>query len=177
MHGVEDSRSKGRSTASRAERRTAARTRRNRLVLGVAVLCSVGVVAAWFPASALLHQRAQLAAASAELNRLDRQNAALRHQEKELRTPATIARVAEQQYDVVPTGVQAYQVLPPSGTTGGSGALAPTTTATAAGTGTGTGGSGSALAGSRDGGVHTDEAPGSSGSFFGRVLETLEFWR
>jgi cell division protein FtsB len=150
--------------ASRPERRRAARTRRNRLVLTVAVLASAAIVGAWFPASTLLHQRQQLAAAATQLSRLDQQNAALRHQEKQLRTPATIGRMAQQQYDLVAPGDQAYQVLPPSGTGSSDGTLAPERTSAERTRRSGTAGEPSSGA-------------GTTGSFFGRVLHTLEFWR
>lgn len=152
---------------SRPGRRRAARTRRNRLVVVIAVLASAGIVAAWFPASTLLHQREQLAAAATQLNRLDQQNAAVRHQEKQLRTPSEIGRIAQQQYDLVPPGDEAYQVLPPSGTGSSSGPLAPDATTT-------TGGSDSSVGSGRHDGTSGSD---TAASFFGRVLQTLEFWR
>lgn len=159
---------------SRVERRRAAKVRRNRVVLAVATVASVGILAAWFPASSLLHQRAQLDAASSQLGRLDRQNAALRHQEKELRTPATLGRIAQQQYDLVAPGDQAYQVLPPSGSGASDGSLSPTSAgATGDGSGGPAGTSGHGGASSSGSGA----TPETSGSFFGRVLQTLEFWR
>jgi hypothetical protein len=138
-------------------------------VLAVAVIVSAGVVAAWFPASTLLHQRAQLAAASTELGQLNHENAALRHQEKQLRTPATLGRIAQQQYDLVPPGDQAYQVLPPSGSGSSDGILSPTQTAT--------GGSSARTQGRVGAGSGSTSSLGTSGSFFGRLLQTLEFWR
>jgi cell division protein FtsB len=152
--------------ASRAERQRAARTRRNRLVLAVAVVASAAIVGAWFPVSALLHQREQLTAAAAQLHRLDGQNAALRHQEKQLRTPTTLGRIAQEQYDLVPPGDQAYQVLPPSGSGSSDGALAPTGARA-----TGESGPGSSRASS------SGSAGATAGGFFRRVLQTLEFWR
>jgi cell division protein FtsB len=159
---------------SRTERRRAARVRRNRVVLVVATLSSAGILAAWFPASALLHQRAQLGAASAQLGRLNRENAALRHREHQLRTPATLGRIAQQQYDLVPPGDQAYQVLPPSGSGTSGGSLAATATGTSAsGAGTSTPGRHD-VTGAGTSGAGTS---GASGGFFARILRTLEFWR
>lgn len=149
--------------ASRAERRRAARVRRNRIVLALAAAVSVGILAAWFPTSSLLHQRAQLAAASIQLGQLRRENAALRHQEEQLRTPTTLGRIAQEQYDLVPPGDQAYQVLPASGSGGLDGALGPASTAGAAQHPRGSPGS--------------SEPAGSSGGLLGRMLQTLEFWR
>lgn len=142
-------------------------------MLAVATASSVAILAAWFPASDLLHQRAQLASSSAQLGRLDHENAALRHREEQLRTPSNLGRIAQQQYGLVPPGEQAYQVLPPSGS-GSSGTLGG---ASGAGGGAtlGSGGPGAAGGGGASG---ASGAPGGTrGSFLGRVLETLEFWR
>ncbi len=150
--------------------------RRNRLSLALAVLVSAAIVGAWFPLSALLHQREQLAAASAQLSRLDGENAALGRHERQLRTLSALGRIAQDQLGLVPPGDQAYQVLPPSGTTGSDGTLAQTGPAGS--------GRGSARTQSRAGG-----SPGASrssgpthvvtttGGFFTRILRTLEFWR
>lgn len=145
------------------------------MVLVVATVCSAAILAAWFPASNLLHQRSQLAAASTQLNRLDRQNAALRHREKQLRTPTTLGRIAQQQYDLVPPGEQAYQVLPPSGSGNADGSFASTPTRAGGSGGAGTGSHGTA--GRAVGGPGSGSSAGTSGSFLGRVLRTLEFWR
>ncbi|MDA8313442.1 MAG: hypothetical protein M0Z46_23060 [Actinomycetota bacterium] len=146
--------------------------RRNRLVLALAIVVSAVVVAAWFPASALLHQRAALDAASAQLSRLDRENAALQHRERQLRTMSTIGRIAEEQYGLVPLGDQAYQVLPPSGSRGAEGTLTPTESSV---TSVKSRGASGALAPRASEG--SKGTPGTSGGFFERVLRTLEFWR
>lgn len=164
---------------SRADRRRAARIRRNRVVLVIATGASAGILAAWFPVSSLLHQHSELAAASSQLNRLDQQNASLRRREKEMRTPANLGRIAQQQYDLVPPGEEAYQVLPPSRTAGTSGA--PSTSGTlgvgsSAGTGTRTGAA-SRAAERPSPSSAAGASGGSSGNFFVRVLRTLEFWR
>lgn len=140
------------------------------MVLAVATLSSAGILAAWFPASDLLHQHAQLDAASAQLGRLNRENAALRHRERQLRTPATLGRIARQQYDLVPPGDQAYQVLPPSGSGTSGGSLAATATGTS-------GGASRTSTSGRHDVPGTATSGGSSGGFFARILRTLEFWR
>ncbi len=151
--------------------------RRNRLALALSVLASAGIVSAWFPVSSLLHQREQLAAASAQLSRLDGENAALGRHERQLRTLSALGRIAQEQLDLVPPGDQAYQVLPPSGTSSSDGTLAPTGPA-------GSGGRGSSRASGRAGGTSgASPPPGSTraatttGGFFTRILRTLEFWR
>jgi cell division protein FtsB len=154
---------------TRAERRRQAQARRNRLILVVGAVTSGAVVAAWFPASDLLHQRQQLAAASSELQQLNAQNRSLHHQAKDLETPAAVGRIAQQQYDLVKPGEQAYQVLPPS-SSDGDGTLGAT----------GTGARTSATRSSASRGTHgaTGARSGTSPTgFLGRVVQTLEFWR
>jgi cell division protein FtsB len=160
---------------SRVERRRQAQARRNRLILVLGVMVSLAVVGAWFPASDLLHQRQQLAQTSSELHQLDGQNRALRHQAKELETPAAVGRIAQQQYDLVKPGEQAYQVLPPS-SADGDGTL---TTSAARSRTQATASGGSAGAGDVGGtGAAVDaRAPASSTSFLGRIVQSLEFWR
>jgi cell division protein FtsB len=149
---------------SRPERRRAARTRRNRIVLGSSVVLSAVIVVAWFPASELLHQRQELAAASTELGRIRAADRTLRDEAKDLSSPAAIAHVAEQQYGLVAPGEQAYQVLPPS-------------SGLASGTSGAEGSGASAASGNRANSGAARSGSGSSSSFFGRVLQTLEFWR
>ena len=163
-------------SVSRAERRRAARVRRNRIVLALAVAVSGGIVAAWFPTSSLLHQRTQLAAASIQLGQLQRENAALRHQEEQLRTPTTLGRIAQEQYDLVPPGDQAYQVLPASGSGGLDGTLGPASVPGAPRT---SGGVGGATTQHLRGSSGSREPAGTSGGggLIGRMLRTLEFWR
>jgi cell division protein FtsB len=96
--------------------------RRNRLLMAGAAVVSVVIVAAWFPASALYHQHQQLGASTAQLTELRQQDKALDQERKSLASPAEIARIARQQYDLVKPGQQAYEVLPPSD---GSGSNAP----------------------------------------------------
>ncbi|MGC8472531.1 MAG: FtsB family cell division protein [Acidimicrobiales bacterium] len=149
-----------------------ARVRRNRVVLALAVAVSVAILAAWFPTSSLLHQRAQLAAASVQLGQLQRQNAVLRHEEQQLRTPTTLGRIAQQQYDLVPPGDEAYQVLPASGSGGLDGTLGPASAPAAA-----HGSPNATTTASHARGSSGSGAPATSGGLLGRMLQTLEFWR
>lgn len=143
------------------------RRRRHRLLFLLAVAVSAGALVLWFPGSQLLRQRQQLASVNAQLSRLDQQNAALARRAKRLQTPAAVARIAQQQYDLVPQGEQAYQVLPKSGA-GGSRALATSGNASSASSPSTTPG----------GGVPVSTAgAGTPRTFLGRVLQTLEFWR
>ncbi len=84
------------------------------MVLG-SVVISAAVVAAWFPAEALLHQRASLAGAQAQLATLHEQDAALAQEARNLGDAGEIGRIARQEYQLVNPGQQAYEVLPPAG--------------------------------------------------------------
>jgi|GEM_PF-1977579 len=132
-------------------------------MVGAAVVLSSAVLVAWFPGAQLLHQRHQFDAAAAQLNELEHQNRVLGEKAKELKTPSDVARIAEQQYDLVPSGQQAYQVLPKSGS-GGSSLLATST-------------SGGRRSGREPGTARRSGVTTVPTSFLGRVLHTLEFWR
>ena len=94
----------------RAPRFTQAR--RARFLVAGALTVSVVVLVAWFPASALYHQRQQLIAATAQLGQLRSQDRALRAERVALASPAEVARIARQQYQLVDPGQQVYEVLP-----------------------------------------------------------------
>ncbi len=161
------------------------------MLVGATLVASV-VMGAWFPASDLLHQHQQLAAATTELRHLDQKNHALEKKAAQLETPAAIGRIAQQQYDLVAPGEQAYQVLPASGS--GNGTLTGSTSGTAAAgasasrsgrsgisdpgraPGTGHGSPTAPLSASTKATSATAAQP-TSRSFFSRILETLEFWR
>jgi cell division protein FtsB len=100
---------------TRAQRRRSRDTRRARFLLIGAVGLSAAILAAWFPASALYHQRSDLASATSQLNQLHQQDVALTQERKNLSSTAEIARIAREQYQLVSPGQQAYEVLPPSG--------------------------------------------------------------
>lgn len=155
------------------------------MLVGATLIAAIAL-GAWFPASALLHQHQQLTAAASELHNLDQKNHALEQKAAELKTPAALGRIAQQQYGLVPPGDQAYQVLPASGSGNaavtGPGATAGGATAggtTAGGTSSGTA---SRATGPAGGSGSTTTATGAAaqsgaGGFFSRVLRTLEFWR
>ena len=155
------------------------------MVAGAAVFAVV-VVAAWFPADALYHQHQQLSAGSSQLDQLRRQNDALRQESARLESPAEVARLARQQYQLVDPGQQVYEVLPPPSATGGAdagdpGQQAPVTPSGAselpAGSAVGSGTSGAAR---HDDGSEPHASPpatGGSPGVLGRILDTLEFWR
>lgn len=157
-------------------------------MLVAAVILAAVVVAAWFPASALLHQRQQLASATTHLAKVRHQDALLHQEVDALDTPAEIERIAQEQYELVLPGQQAFQVLPPTSTSAGAtyagdpGAATPATPSTPTGSTTPatktTGTPGKATAKGATKTTRTTAASsGSSPGFFGRVLRTLEFWR
>jgi cell division protein FtsB len=79
-----------------------------------ALVLSALLLAAWFPASALLRQHQALAATSAQLHQLRQEDQQLAHERQRLNSPAEIERLARQQYRLVSPGQQAYEVLPPN---------------------------------------------------------------
>ncbi len=87
-----------------------------------AVVVAVIVLAAWFPMTALLHQRSALASASSQLSSLRASDKALGKEQKALGSSAEIGRIARQQYQLVSPGQQVYEVLPPNDKVGASGA-------------------------------------------------------
>jgi hypothetical protein len=163
----------------------------------LAIGCSVLVVAAWFPASALLHQRQAISSTAAQLTQLRQQDQALHAEQQRLKDPAEVARLARQQYQLVSPGQRAYQVLPPNGSSnqttpfagdpGVQPAVDPSSTQELpAGSGTSSTTTTTAPAGSTAAGSTTvPTAAGTSGaahpstpqSFTQRILATLEFWR
>ena len=181
--------------------------RRNRLLMAGAAVVSVVIAAAWFPASALYHQHEQLGASTAQLTELRQQDKALDQERKSLASPAEIARIARQQYDLVKPGQQAYEVLPPSDGSGSnapdagdpglsapvtpsgeselpdgtshssSGAASTGTSGSADSSGGGSDGSGAGKAGSGSTKGSTDGGGSTPSSVGGRILQTLEFWR
>jgi len=169
-------------------------------MLGGAVVVAVLVMVAWFPTSALYHQHQQLASATSHLDQLRSQNHALQQERERLDTPAEVARIARQQYQLVLPGQQAYQVLAGSGSASVSGAgeaglqipvtpsaqseLPPGTVSSGSGSAPASAVSGgSAGAGAHGGSAHTTGSANDSGgsgspsSLGGRILQTLEFWR
>ncbi len=155
--------------ASRVERRRAAVKRRNRTMFIGSMLIAALVLVAWFPASDLLHQHDQLAAATSELRSLDQKNQALKEKATELVTPIQVGRVAQTQYGLVAIGDQAYQVLPASGTKDKSLTSMPN--------------SSPSKSGAQDA-QHVQarsiahlQATRTHESFMSRILQTLEFWR
>lgn len=199
MSAAERTRARARTPSeTRAERRRALQLRRHRTMFVGATVVAVMIMAAWFPASDLLHQHEQLASATTELHSLDQKNHALEKKAAELETPSDIERIAQQQYDLVPPGDQPYQVLPPSGS--GNGAVLGATGATSSSTSSSSTSSSSTApasssapsgaashqnassgpggtTGGADGTSGTTGVPATSAGFFSRVLQTLEFWR
>jgi cell division protein FtsB len=176
---------------TRMERRHAIRRRRARIVWAACGALCLLVLATSFPAQALLRQRSAISSSAAELDRLTAGNKELQLQATELSNPANIASLARSDYDMVSPGEKAYEVLPSTGASQASsqgqssldqGPVAPGSAASQALLGD----AGSAI--STASGLGAASSPGSpvSGSpgtlhgatgLWGRVLDTLEFWR
>jgi cell division protein FtsB len=174
----------GRPRRTSPPRRTAAEPGslgRSRLFLVGAVVASAVILFAWFPFSSLLQQRTTLSSTAAQLSGLHKQDAALAQEQKNLSDDAEIGRIAREQYQLVSPGQQAYEVLPPSGSSAAGAPFAgdPGSTAPVAPT---------AASELPPGGVTTTTAPraGSDKSrtptqpdsgMLSRMLHALEFWR
>jgi cell division protein FtsB len=159
---------------------TPGRPKRARLVLCGSVVLSAAILAAWFPAVALLHQRSSLSSANAQLRQMHDQDAALAQERKNLNAASEISRLAREQYQLVSPGQQAYEVLPPAGTAGATGLnpiangpVAPSASAELppGGPVTTTPQSQGATGASGKGNASSQE------SAFTRMLHALEFWR
>jgi cell division protein FtsB len=177
------------------ERRQAAKVRRARVTVVAAAVVSALVLIVWFPAGALLHQRAAIAATANQLSQLQQQDRQLSNEQKALGSSSEIERIARQQYQLVAPGERAYGVLPPNDSgTAASGyqgdpanqpLVSPSATAelpSGGGTGSSTGSSPPAARGGMGSNrgtssSHTNVTSTSSPGFLGRVAQTLEFWR
>ena len=170
------------------------------MVAGTALLSAL-ILVVWFPATALLHQRAAINASAAELSHLQHQDQALAQEQQALQSPAEIARLARDRFGLVNPGQQAYQVLPPAGKSGlasyagdpgnqpvvspsSSAELPPGSGATASSGSSGTpaphassGGTGGGGTGGQSSQPAASGHPSSPPGFLGRIGRTLEFWR
>ena len=191
---------------SRMARRQAAKLRRNRALLAGTALLSALIMVLWFPAASLLHQRAAINASAAELNRLQQEDRQLAQEQKALGSPAEIARIAREQYQLVNPGERAFEVLPANSTKKGattyagdpanqpvaspsaaselppgSGSVGSGATSAGSSAGTPSGAPGAAGTTGRTGGtpapVTSPQGKSSAPGFLGRIAQTLEFWR
>lgn len=147
-----------------------------------ALAAAAVILAAWFPFTALGHQRSELAASSAQLSKLKGETKALQREQARLQDPKELARIAREQYQLVNPGDRVVQVLPPTASrsalaTGkepfaGDPGLRPPVSPSAAG-----------LLGDRAGApleAVAKPAPPSKAQaegFLQRVVRTLQFWR
>jgi cell division protein FtsB len=164
----------------RVATKTTRSVRSRRLLLAGSVVFSAVILFAWFPASSLLSSHSNLKATQEQLASLHAQDAALAQEQKNLTDSNEIERIAREQYQLVSPGQQAYEVLPPAGSTsagtpyagdpGSDGPSAP-----------------SAASELPPGGVTTTLPPSqahgaphpakTSSGLLSRMLQTLEFWR
>ncbi len=171
------------SSLTRAERRAAISHRRSVVALLGSVVIAAVILVAWFPAGALIDQRRTLTSAAATLSQLKQEDRALNAESKNLSTSTEIARIARQQFQLVPPGERAYQVLPPAGTEGGA------TDPYSGDPGLSTPVSPSAALELPPGSLPVERATGATSKpkatsdaasppdLVTRVLDTLEFWR
>jgi cell division protein FtsB len=159
----------------------------------LAALVAVFILVVGFPASTLWTQHGQLAAASAQLTELQHQNRVLTEQEHQLSSSAEIARLAREDYQLIPQGQTLFDILPPAGTAGstpdgtttGDPADQPLVAPSDAPSMSPDPGLPSNIAatsekdsgGGSNSGPGGSSAPGTSSSFWSRVSNTLEFWK
>jgi cell division protein FtsB len=172
--------------------------RRRRIPVALAGVFALAVLATNFPLSAILGQHHELAAANAQLAQVQSQNKALTAQEDALKSNVAINELARGDLQMVTPGQTLYDVLPPSSRTdttapgsptyGDPGAqplvapndapdlspqqVLPTPIPSEA--------AGSSVTGSAKGSTATDvsnRAASAPTSYWGRVADTLEFWR
>ena len=180
---------------TRMERRRAIRRRRSRIVWVVCGAFCLLVLATSFPVEALIRQHDAITSASSELDRLTAGNKSLQRQAQELSNPANIDALARSDFDMVSRGEKAYQVLPASGSSdptslssghsvldqgpvapgstesqeilGDAGSTVPSSSQSSTGQGTS----------GQTNGSQGSGAPHGTPGLWGRVLDTLEFWR
>jgi cell division protein FtsB len=169
---------------TRLQRRKAVRRRQVRLLTLVCLAISALVLVTSFPATALLRQRSDVSSANSELQRLTSENKDLQSQANELSMPNNIENLARRDYDMVKPGQKLYDVLPSSSassSTASSGSSSLNQRAVSPGSNesqeligdgdsTGTQPATSLRVGS-------EKATVQGPNLWGRVLNSLEFWR
>ena len=174
--------------------------RRRRIPVAVAAVFAVAVLATSFPLSSLLSQHNRLAAAGAQLAQVQRENRALTEQQHALDSNVAVNQQARRDYQMVGPGQTLYDVLPPSSKTGTTSPGSPTNgdpgdqplvapanapdlspqpglpqpiPTSAAGSSAITAVKRGASASSSTG----TAVPPAPSTFWGRVTDTLEFWK
>jgi cell division protein FtsB len=167
------------------------------VVLGVAFVLSALMLVAWFPAGALLQQRAALSKTDATISHLRQQDRQLEHEKALLSQPSEVQRIARQDYGLVSPGQRSYEILPRSSNGSinayaGDPGLQPLAAPNSGALPGGSVGSGSSSsAGGSHGGSHPASGSGTTGTshasgsstpatpspgVWGRIVGTLEFW-
>ena len=139
---------------------------RARIVFVAALVVSLVIVATEFPLGQLLHERTVIATTGAELQRLQAANRSLAGQISSLHQPATVGRIAHEEYGLVQKGQSSIVVLPSPGDGGGVDPLA-------------TSGIPSSNIVPSDALVASPATTGSGTEqgFWSRLLNRLEFWK
>jgi len=170
--------------------------------VAVAGLFALAVLATSFPLAGLLSQHRQLSAAAAQLEQVQRDNRALAEQQRALNSNQAVNQLARGEYQMVSPGQTLYEVLPPGSKTGTTTPGAATTgdpgnqplvapanapdlspqpglpqpipASASAGSSAGAGATKAGASGSGSNGAGVSSTPSS---FWGRVTDTLEFWK
>ncbi len=83
------------------------------VVYGLLMVTSLYLLA-FAPVKTYFDQRAQMSAAEERYQLIAAANKELQQRAAQLQTDAEIARIAREQYELVPAGSEAYAVMPPS---------------------------------------------------------------
>ena len=93
---------------------------RARLFFVVALLIAAGILVTNLPLGSLMRDRATIAAESGQLATLRTGNRLLSAEVRALNDPATVARIAHEEYGLVKPGQTSVVVLPPAGRSAGT---------------------------------------------------------
>ena len=142
---------------------------RARLFFFAALLIAVVILVANFPLGALVQGRTAVRADTAQLLALQAENKALSSQVRALHDPATLGRIAHEEYGLVTPGQRSVVVLPGAA---GSSSSTPDPLANNPVPASDLLPSDAIL----DPGVQAARSPAHEPGFWRRVLDTLEFW-
>lgn len=170
-------------TPTTRSQREAEAARRRRLPVIIAAVIAVVILATGFPVTHLYRQHQQVAAAAAQLAAVTHENHQLSIKRQQLNSDAEVTRLARQDYQLVAPGQALYEVLPPSGSQTGGGAVpgdpanqplyepgdAPSVTPDA--------GLPSSPGSTVPSSPTSSSTPHPAGGFWSRVRTTIEFWK
>ena len=154
---------------------------RARILFVAAVALAAIILATQFPIGELVHARAAVASASGQLAKIRSENRSLANDVRDLQKGSTIQQLAHQEYGLVEPGQRSVVIMPGSGSSasvrdhGSTAASAPLGSTTIPKSDIVP--TDSLLAPASAGVSGGGGGGGSGGSYWGRVLNRLEFWK